>query len=85
LAFEESFKALEKGEYHSWMVGVFYGVKIYDMYKRADTYPPLGSLYILLLACMSGFMKRDRENRKNLRAKVDRRLESQENPRDFIR
>ena len=85
MAFGESPQALEKGEYHPWMVGVFYGVKIYDMYKIADTYPPLGSLYLLLLACMPGFMKRDRENRKNLRAKVDRRLESQESPRDFIR
>jgi hypothetical protein len=85
LAFGESFQALEKGEYDPWMVGVFYGVKIYDMYKIADTYPPLGSLYLLLLACMLGVMKRDRGIRKNLRAKVDRRLESQENPEDFIR
>jgi hypothetical protein len=85
LAFGESFQALEKGEYHAWMVGVFYGVKIYDMYKIADTYPPLGTLYLLLVACMPGFMKRDRENRTNLRAKVERRLQSQESPKDFIR
>ena len=85
LVFSESFHALEKGEYHEWMSGLFKAMKVIVLIQSASAYPIIDMFLTGLLKRVPAIQRARARNRNYTIDKVTRRLESKADHKDFMR
>ncbi len=85
LCFDESFGALNQGQYHSWVANIFKSLKIARMFRVFRAYPIVGSVIFGLLKLFPQVTKAGEEHRAFTAKKTERRLNKQTDREDFIR
>lgn len=85
LCFDESFGALSKGQYHSWVANIFQSMKIARMFRVFRAYPIVGNLVFSLIKLLPQATKAGAEHRALTAEKTERRLDRRTNRKDFMR
>ena len=85
LCFDESFGALENGQYHSWVANIFKSMKIARMFRVFRAYPIVGKCVFTLLKLFPQATKAGAEHRSLTAQKTERRLDRQTDRKDFMR
>jgi cytochrome P450 len=85
ICFDESFGALKKGQYHSWIASLFQSLKIVRMFSVFRAYPILGKIVFSLLKLFPQVTKAGAEHQALTAQKAERRLDRQTDRKDIMR
>lgn len=85
ICFDESFGALKKGQYHSWIASLFQSLKIVRMFRVFRAYPILGKIVFSLLKLFPQVTKAGAEHQALTAQKAERRLDRQTDRKDIMR
>lgn len=85
ICFDESFGALKKGQYHSWIASLFQSLKIARMFRVFRAYPILGKIVFSLLKLFPQVTKAGAEHQELTAQKAERRLDRQTDRKDIMR
>lgn len=85
LTFDESFGALDKEMYHSWMVNLFKALRFAGIVHIIKRYPIIGVPATRLLKWMPALAKAEFEHNNFTEEKTARRLASKTERKDILR
>jgi len=85
LCFDESFEALNKGQYHSWVASIFQSLKMARMFRVFRAYPIVGKMIISLIKLFPQATKAGAEHQALTAQKTERRLDRQTDRKDIMR
>ena len=85
LCFDESFGALENGQYHSWVANIFKSVKIARVFRVFRAYPIVGKFAFTLLRFIPQATKAIAEHQALTAQRTERRLDRQTDRKDVMR
>lgn len=84
LCLGESFGAIESGEYDTWIVQIFQGLKFWRVLRLGNAYPLIGLFFKLLMATIPSVEAMRDSFFKIPKAKVERRLATKTDRKDFM-
>ncbi|KAF2264625.1 cytochrome P450 [Lojkania enalia] len=84
LCLGESFGAIESGEYHSWIIQIFQGLKFWRVLRFGNAYPLLGHLFRFMLAVVPSIEETRDSFFKLPKVKVEKRLQMKTERKDFM-
>lgn len=85
LAFDESFHTLDNEEYDDWITSVLGMLRFTSFLRALRGYPVLGMPTMMLLSFMPGLAAARQRIRNHIHVKVERRLASKTERKDFMR
>lgn len=84
LCFDESFGALAKGQYHSWVANIFRSLKYARMFRVFRAYPIVGNVVFALFRLFPQATRAGAEHRALTAQKAEQRFERKTDRRDFM-